>query len=313
MPNNLKVALVTGATGFIGSHLARRLINEGWKVNVFVRESSDFWRIRDISRKLKIHIVDLRSREQVSNALNSINPEYIFHLAIGGVYGGTTLTDYELFESNLVGTVNLIESAKQISYKALIVTGSSGEYGMKSDVMKESDVCEPANVYGITKYASTLYSILAAKNNSKPIVVLRPFSPFGPGEVTTRLVGYAITNALKSADLALANPDSVRDFIYVEDLIDAYLQCAPLADKYKGEIFNIGSGKETSIRRIVEKILELTGSKSKIKWNSQTSRPGESSRWQADVSKAKELLKWEPKHTLEEGIRKTIQWYKTNG
>lgn len=309
--NNSRIALVTGATGFIGSHLVRRLINEGYKVNIFVRKSSDTWRINDVLSKLKVHLVDLRDPKKVKEALLNIKPEYIFHLAISGVYSGSGIEDRDLFETNLVGTVTLIEAANNINYKALIHTGSTGEYGQKSEIMKETDVCEPANAYGIGKYAATQYASLVAKEKSKPIIILRPFTPFGPRENLGRLINYAITKALKNEELQLSNPGSVRDFIYIEDLINAYLVSISHASQYRGEVFNIGSGQEYTIKYVVEKIKELAGSSSVITWNTQVSRPGESAKWQADISKAKRILGWQPTHNLEEGLIKTIQWFKS--
>lgn len=308
--NNSRIALVTGATGFIGSNLVRRLLGEGYDVHILSRDVSRAWRVKDILSSLRVHEIDLRDADKLEKVVVEVKPDYIFHLAIGGVYTGPNLSDRDLFEMNLMGTINLIEAANKIDYKAFVNTGSSGEYGKKDLIMKETDVCEPANSYGITKYAATLYASLIARSKNKPIVTLRLFSPYGPYEDPNRLISYVIKTALKNEKLLMASPNSVRDFIYVEDIAEAYIKCLVVASKYRGEIFNIGSGREVTVEQAVNKIIELSGSKSSLKWNTKPPSLGESSRWQADISKAKSLLNWSPRFSLGDGLVKTIEWFR---
>ncbi|KKP30847.1 MAG: dTDP-glucose 4,6-dehydratase [Parcubacteria group bacterium GW2011_GWC2_32_10] len=212
----------------------------------------------------------------------------------------------------VVGLVNLLEACNQCDYTAFINTGSSSEYGLKDKIMNEEDVCHPLNAYGISKYAATLYASFTAKTQSHPIITLRLFSPFGPYDDKSRFVTYAIIQAMRGEEMQLANPDSVRDFIYSEDVIDAYINSMDKTSRHKGEIFNIGSGRESKISEAVSKILELTGSKSSVIWNAQSPRSWESVCWQADISKAKKLLGWQPKYDLNSGLIKTVAWFKKN-
>ena len=308
-----KTALVTGATGFIGSNLARRLLYDGYETHILSRDIDRAWRVRDILSDLHAHEIDLRDMDGLKKVVVEVKPDYIFHLAIGGVYSGPDLSVRALFETNLIGTIYLLEASDKIDYKAFVNTGSSGEYGKKDTVMKETDMCVPANSYGVTKYAATLYASLIAKTKNKPIVTLRPFSPFGPYEDPNRLIGYAVRTALKGEELLIASPNSVRDFIYVEDIADAYMKCLAVAIKHQGEIFNIGSGREVAIKTVIDKIMELSGSKSLVRWNIKPPSLGESPHWQADISKAKSCLDWEPRHSLAEGLQKTIAWFNKNG
>lgn len=304
--------LVTGATGFVGSNLVRRLINDGYEVHVFTRKTSDKWRISDILPMLENHIVDLNEEERLKNLLAQIKPDVIFHLANAGVYGGLHLPEKKVIETNFLGTVNLINACNDVDYKCFVNTGSSAEYGPKKHAMKESDLCEPVNIYGISKCAATLYGNFIAKKNDKPIIGFRLFSPFGSYDDKSRLMTYAIMNALQNQPLMLANPNAVRDYIYIEDVLDLYLQSIKLALELKGEVFNIGSGSQKTISYVVNKIIEITNSKSEINWNSFSGREHDTEKWEADIEKVSKYFNWHPKYHIDDGIRQTILWFKSN-
>lgn len=304
--------LVTGATGFVGSNLLRRLISHGHDIHILTRNLSDKWRIIDCFSDLHNHTVDLRKQAELKVLINKIEPDVIFHLATSGMYGGVSRPDSEVIETNLLGTVNLINACNNTDYKCFINTGSSSEYGPKKEPMKETDLCEPVNLYGISKCAATLYGQSIARTRDKPIIGLRLFSPFGPFDDKSRLMTYAITNALANKPLLLGNPNAVRDYIYIEDVLDVYLQSIEIASGIKGEVFNVGSGSQTSISYIVNKIIEITDSKTKITWNSFPGRTHDTEKWEADVEKIGRSFNWRPKYRIDDGIRQTISWFENN-
>ncbi|NJD76981.1 MAG: NAD-dependent epimerase/dehydratase family protein [Candidatus Methanoperedens sp.] len=304
--------LVTGAAGFVGSNLTRRLIKEGYEVHIITRETSDYWRIKDMLPCLKNHVADLLDEDGLKTVIQQINPDVIFHLANAGVYGGVHLPEKKVVETNFIGTMNLISASNDIDYKCFINTGSSAEYGPKKFPMKETDLCEPINVYGVSKCAATLYGNYIARIKDKPIIGLRLFSPFGPYDDKSRLMTYAITNALWNKPLSLGNPNAVRDYIYTEDVLDIYLQSINIASELKGEVFNLGSGSQATISYIVNKIIEITGSKSEIKWNSFPGRAHDTEKWEADVEKISKCFNWHPKYHIDDGIRQTISWFENN-
>lgn len=304
--------LVTGATGFIGANLVRRLHQEGCEVHITTRKNSNKWRLKGILPKLTDHLVDLREEEKLKRVVRRIKPNIIYHLANAGLYGGVSLSEKELIETNILGTVNLIKACANIDYTCFVNTGSSSEYGTKNDPMKETDICQPVNMYGIVKLASTLYGNFAAKTCDEPIVCLRLFSPFGSYNDQSRLITYAIVNTLLNRPLELANPQAVRDFIFIEDVIDAYLKLIDLAPKFKGGIFNIGSGSQTSVATVVEKIIQFTNSNSSIRWHTIDSQAQDSPMWEADITKAVSCLDWRPSHSFDQGLKKTILWFKEN-
>jgi len=307
------IAFVTGATGFVGSHLVRRLLEGKFETHILTRTTSSQWRISDLKDKVYNHHADLCDKKLLSDVIKDVNPTHIFHLAVAGVYGGAHLPDKNLFEINTFGTLNLIEAANAIDYHAFINTGSSAEYGKKLNPMAEEDVCEPITAYGIAKLASTLYASFVGKTQSRPIITLRLFSPFGPYDDSSRLITYTINQAIRNDCIKLGNPNSVRDFIYISDIIEAYIQSLAKASLYKGEIFNIGSGNEYSAKTVVDAIKQLLSSECATEWNNSGNfRLWESVRWQADIAKAQALLEWKPATTLEHGLAETIQWFKEN-
>ncbi|MEM2900288.1 MAG: GDP-mannose 4,6-dehydratase [Thermoplasmata archaeon] len=304
--------LVTGATGFVGANLARHLLKEGYDVHIFVRATSNLWRIEDIATQMKIYILDLLEKEKVYSVVHEIRPTLIFHLATAGIYGGVHPDEYQAIDTNLVGTINLINACNDIDYKCFVNTGSSSEYGKKKNPMKEDDICEPNTIYGITKLAATLYAVNVGRKNGKPIVTLRLFSPYGPYDDSRRLISYVISNSLRNKPLSLSNPNSVRDYIFIDDVIEAYMSCIQKADYCKGETFNIGSGVQRKISEVVEIILQKVGSNLKPNWGSIAGRDYEPEIWQADITKARKHLNWHPKYRLEEGLERTINWFKDN-
>lgn len=304
--------LITGATGFIGSNLTRKLLQEGCEVHILSQPFLNKWRLINILTKLNEHTGDLLEAGKLKKLIREIKPEVIFHLAAAGVFGGVSPSEEELIKVNFLGTVNLINACSDINYKCFVNTGSSSEYGPKDNPMKETDICQPINTYGVSKLAALLYGSFIAKTKNKPIIGLRLFSPFGPFDNQQRLISSVIIKSLQNEEILLSNPNGVRDFIFIEDVVGAYLKSINLASQFKGEVFNLASGRETSVSEIVKIIYQLTNSKSKIKWGQISPRPWDNPHWQADISKISHCFIWKPKYSLKQGLEKTIQWFKNN-
>lgn len=303
--------LITGATGFVGACLTRELVRQKKHVSIIVRDKRLNWRLHDIASKLDIYECDLLSKS-LDTAVSKIMPTYIFHLASYGSLPSEKLID-QMIDVNIRGTINLINATKRHKFKLFINTGSSSEYGIKSTKMKESDTIAPVNDYGITKAAATLFCYKEAIRNNFPIVTFRLFSPYGYFEDKTRLIPSVIMRALKNQSIELSSPNNVRDFIFIEDVVDAYIK-ATGSKSNLGEIFNIGTGKQHQISDVVNLVLQITNSNSKIVWGKakKQTRQIEPIRWEADISKAKEILKWHSQHDLHTGLKKTIEWFRKN-
>lgn len=307
-----KKIFVTGGAGFIGSHLAKRLIREDYDVHVLIRPSSDLYRIKDILPAIKCHKGDLSDFRGLRNIIEGIKPSGVFHLAVSPIMSGAMAPAEEVIKSNFLGTVNLINVLERLDYDFFINTGSFLEYGLKDKPLKESDLCQPLELYSVTKLAGTLYAQLVAKTKNKPIITFRLFTPYGPYIQKGRFIYEVIVNALENKEIKLTQPNNVRDFIFVDDIVDLYLEAAEKAQKYKGEIFNAGNGQQKELKYVVDNVLEITGSKSKVSYGALSKVVYDSNMWQADMNKTFSKFLWRPKYDIKAGLKKTIEWFKEN-
>ncbi|MDE2001734.1 MAG: NAD-dependent epimerase/dehydratase family protein [Patescibacteria group bacterium] len=300
--------VITGASGFIGSNLVRRMAESRSDIHAFIRSGSDLWRLADLLPKITVHSIDLTDRRDVFDRIRIIKPKTVFHAAAHGVHSFQKDSD-KIGAVNLRGTKNILDASIKSGFEIFINTGSSSEYGLKNEPMKETDSLEPRSPYAISKAAATAYCQNMSSLMKLPIITLRPFSVYGPYEAPTKFIPTLLNALLGNTCPPLASPGIARDYIFIDDLVDAYLT-ASLRPDLGGEIFNIGSGKQTTLKEVVELAIRLTGADIKPKWG--TMKPGEwdATVWQADISKAKSMLRWRPKNTLEEGLIKTINWMK---
>ena len=306
MAGEAKNVFITGATGFIGSNLSRFLLKKGYRVNILLRKKSDTSNLDDILHLLIIHKGELSNKNNLKRILEKIKPTYIFHLAS---YGNSS-TQKELnkmIEVNFLGLYNLLDASLGVKYKSFVISGSSSEYGFKNKPMRETDILEPNSYYSATKSAASLLAQSFALENNKPIKILRLFSVYGPFEDKNRLIPTAISKALQNKDIFITKGKIKRDFIYVDDVVEAFYKVMITITK-KGEIINIGTGKHYDNKDIAEKIKKIINKKIKIKLGKFPKRSWDTNFWVADVKKAKKILKWAPKNTLNEGLKKTIEW-----
>lgn len=299
-----KAILITGGAGFIGASLIRKLIKLNYNVNLVLKESSDLWRVKDILSKIKIYHTDLLNKKKLIEIVKKINPNFIIHLATYTNYGNQTDAE-KMLEVNIKGTMNLLLASKNIDYKLFINTGSSSEYGNKNQPMNEKDCLEPISFYAVTKASASLLCQAFAREYRKPIVTLRPFSVFGPYEEAKRFIPTAIRAITKNESIKLTEGAQRRDFIYIEDVVDAYIKAMSKGKKLSGKILNIGTGKEYANDEVVEKLFKIAGKKVKIKKGAFPKKLWDTSHWVADITMSKKFLDWKPKFTLEQGLKKT--------
>ena len=302
--------LITGPAGFIGSNLLRKCVDEKLNVNVFLRKSSNTWRIEDILDKVQVHNVDLSNTKEVQDKILRIKPRTIFHLAAYGAYEYQDEID-NIKQAILDATMNLIRACSITGFNIFVNTGSNSEYGFKRFPMKETDLLTPNSYYAVFKAASSMFCQYESISKKLPIVTVRPFHVYGPYEEKTRLIPTLISKFLNNECPPLTAPDIARDMIYVEDVVNFYLFLTNQNIDY-GSIFNLGTGAQYSLQEVVDLTLKLTDSKVKPIWNTMQKRKWDQISWEADINKVKKFFGWTPINNLENGLSKTINWYKNH-
>jgi nucleoside-diphosphate-sugar epimerase len=306
-----KGILITGGAGFVGSCLARQLADSDNRVGLLVLEQEDLWRVNDILSSLSILKADLRDYSAVSRQVREFAPDVVFHLATYGGMSGQN-NDNRIVETNILAAANLLLALRETDYNAFVNVGSSSEYGLMDKPMAETDRPQPVSSYGRSKLAATHLCESYASAYGMPNVTLRLFSPYGPYEDARRLVPSVILSCLKGIDPALGSAESVRDFVFVMDAVDALLEAAIQIDKLKGRIINIGSGIQRSVGEVADMIIELVGNDVRPIWGAVKPSQPEPKAWLADIGLVAELMGWQPRYDLRSGLSKTVEWFRAN-
>lgn len=306
-----KTVLITGGAGFIGANLTRKLIELNCNVNLILKKTSDLWRIKDVLDKVQIYYADLLDKNILIKIIHKINPVFIIHLATYSNYRNQSDAE-QMMKANTEGTLNLLIASKNINYKIFINAGSSSEYGIKEKPMNENDILEPISFYAATKASATLLCQVFAKEYQKPIVTLRPFSAYGPREDGKRFIPTIIKAVIENKTIKLTKGVQRRDFIYIDDVVDICIKTMSQEKKLSGQALNMGTGLEYTNDEVVKMLFSITGKKVKIEKGAFPKRLWDTSHWVADTTKIKRILNWKPKFTLEEGLRKTYEWYEKN-
>ena len=301
-------ALITGGTGFVGANLARRLLAEGCEVHLLVRPGFRNWRIRSVEKDLRFCAAAIEDAEGVDGAVAAVKPETVFHLAAHGAYPDQT-DRRRMFDTNVLGTRNIINAALGAEVRSLVVAGSSSEYGRRSRPHSETDEPQPESDYARTKAAATDWCSWKARRTGAAITTLRLYSVYGKWEEPTRLIPRLIVEGAQGRRPPLANPATARDFVYVDDAVEAFLLAARHAPPEHGAIYNVGSGRQTTLAEAVRAASKLFDIKTEPAWTTMPDRSWDTPSWVADNRLIREQLGWEPKIGFEEGLRKTMEWY----
>lgn len=236
------------------------------------------------------HTFSLEDREETMSMIEGIRPEIIYHLAAAGTaVGRVSLGIDDLIRTNTLGTIHLIDAALAVGCQHFINTGSSSEYGQKDSPMSESDILEPNNLYGISKSGATQYASYMKQYKSFPIITYRLFAVYGPYEEMHRLIPILCRHVLEGTSPELSSPDSVRDFIYIEDVIEAYLR-ADSAIESALSVINLGTGTQYSIDEVVHLLRKITGLSLEPHYGVKSLNQLEPRMWKSDPTHMKKTL-----------------------
>lgn len=302
-----KKILITGAGGFLGACATYYFEGRGFSVFAGVRKAEGHWRLSESGAK--IALIDIASKSSVENALDAAKPDAIINFAAYGAYPTREQDETLMAKTNAEGASNLVDAAIRHNVGKFIQIGSSSEYGQKEKPMSENDTPSPETPYGKTKLEGS--KIVLENAGGIDACVIRPFSPYGEWDDGKRLVPTLIRAALAGVSARLSSPRPKRDFLYVGDF-NGGITAALDANGAAGEAFNIGGGNQLDIAQMAQIVNNAIPSGKPPEYGTMENPRSEPAMWQADISKAKKMLGWEPKISHEIGIGKTAEWMKTH-
>jgi len=313
-----KNVLITGAGGFVGSHLAEHLVFLGANVKAFVRYNSrnDYGQLEYLPKntlsKITVIAGDLRDQDAVRDVVE--DSDIIFHLGSLIAIPYSYIHPIEVIETNILGTTNVLIAAKNNNVEKIIHTSTSEVYGTARYVpIDEKHPLQGQSPYSASKIGADMIATSFQKSYNLPIAIIRPFNTYGPRQSSRAIIPTIITQALTRNVIRLGSTHPTRDFTFISDTIEGFVRIAE-EKKSIGELINIGSSFEISIDDLAEKILTLLRSNAKIEIDKERIRPkfSEVERLYADCTKAKNLLNWKPHVKLNEGLKRTIKWISEN-
>jgi dTDP-glucose 4,6-dehydratase len=310
-----KRVLVTGAGGFIGSHLVELLVREGHKVRALVRyngrdDRGHLDRLPDeVKAAIEVHRGDLKDPEAIRNAVN--DREWVFHLGALIAIPYSYQNPLDVVQTNVVGTAHVLDAARTSStLERVVLTSTSEVYGTAQFVpITESHPLRGQSPYAATKIGADALGESYHRAFGLPVSILRPFNTFGPRQSARAIIPTIISQALTRSKLKLGSLDPRRDLTYVKDTAAGFLAIAS-CEAAVGRVVNIGRGDDLTIGELVEQIAALLGKTLEVETDPVRVRPAASEvgRLLAGTALAKELMGWSPRFSLEEGLAETIDW-----
>jgi dTDP-glucose 4,6-dehydratase len=310
-----KTIVVTGAGGFIGSHLVEQLVHEGARVRAMLRYTSRGQRgaldlvADDVRDSVDVTLGDVRDFDAVREICRGA--QAIFHLAalVGIPYSYEH--PQEVIDTNIMGTSNVLLAAKESgALERIVLTSTSEVYGSALRIpMDEDHPLQAQSPYSATKIAADALGLSFHRSFALPVTIVRPFNAYGPRQSARAVIPTILSQALAGMTLRLGTLDTTRDFTYVADTARGFAAVAA-SDDALGEVVNVGSGTEVSIRDVVRAAGEVVGRELKVEGDDQRLRPpaSEVSRLHSDSAKAAKLAGWRAGVSLEDGLRATADW-----
>jgi nucleoside-diphosphate-sugar epimerase len=310
--------LVTGISGFIGSYLAERLLKEGHEVAGFARQTNrlNHPAFQRLLGKVQMYYGSITDAQAVKQVMRDYQPEVVGHTAAISPVAYSFDHPHEVFETNATGTINVAEAALREcrNLKRFIFCSSMETYGRNSKrtAFTEEDAQIPSAPYGVAKVAAEKYVQYLAMAHNFPGVSFRQTNAYGRKENDYFVVEAIITQMLKGNICRLGEPAPVRNFIFIEDLLDLWTKMIHAGPEVNGHVFNTGPDNGLSICELAAKISGIMDWKGEIQWHTRPVRPGEIPYLNSSCEKAKQMLGWEPKVSLTEGLSRTVDIWAEN-
>ena len=313
----MKKVLITGASGFIGSHTVESALDRGYSVRVFLRYNSTGYvgNLRFLGKKLKeieIFWGDIRDYTSVLRAVKGV--DYVIHLAaqISVPYSFQNPIDFAM--NNVVGTTNILKASVECGISKFVYTSTSEIFGGSDEPLNEDSLRIPKSPYSASKVGADAMVKSFFYTYDLNTLILRPFNTFGPRQSIRALIPWIIYQGLRSEKVKLGNLEPKRDFTYVKDTVEGILLSLE-KETEGGDEINLGTGRSFSVMEVVEVVSKVLGKDLKVEVEENFKRPKKAEVFNliADNSKAKRVLGWEPKWSFEEGVRETVEYVRSLG
>jgi len=300
--------LITGSNGFVGRHLSATLIARGARVSKIVRPGKLLEQTAGGQ-----YAIDLVDRDSVLRVFDLLQPTYVVHLASSKYRGDDSVQRRDAYIENLSTSLNLIDACRAVTnFQRMIFLGTCDEYGSVDPPYNEKQSPMPTNGYGVSKLAVTKILLELCERHQFPSVVLRPTVIYGPGQSDDMFVSTLIRSLLAGSHFETTLGGQTRDFVYVDDVVEAVIKALLVGDRSNGMIVNIGSGQSITIREVATMVADMIGPRAidLLRFGSIPYRLNEVMNYSASIVRARERLGWVPQTSLRDGLLRTVQSFR---
>lgn len=288
--------LVTGGTGFVGQHLVQALVSTGKEVFVASRNAAKLAGVQIVPG-------DLAQPGEVARLLEAVRPNVVFNLT-GRRSKASTDQVAETIRINLMVAIELVTESLRRAVRKIILVGSAEEYGDQIMPVSEDAALKPRSIYGASKAAMTLHALALYETSRAPVIVVRPFSVYGPGAPRHMFVAEAADCAARGVAFQMTDGIQKRDLVHVTDVVQGLLAAAVVPEAV-GKVFNLGTGVSHSMRDVAEALWRLSGTSAALQIGARAKPPGDLKETCANIDRARSMLGWLPRVELEDGLRST--------
>lgn len=304
----IKKILITGANGFIGSHLVDLLVMQKYEIHVLVRKTSDLSRLSEHKKNIKYHYLEVGLLE----IFRAVNPDIVIHLATKYIKAHSSITEVdEMLDSNIKFPTQLCETMLAAGVKYFINTGTCFEYKLDSKPLTEDSEIEPYNFYAATKIAFNDIIKYYSSRNMLTVIDLKLFFPYGEKD-NEKVITFLINSLIQGKEIEMSEGEQQLNFTYVKDICVAYLSAIKQISSLSGyNSFNVGTNKVYSIKEIVTELEKISNKKLKVKWGVKPYPTNEIFYMNCNPQKIKNILKWSPMNSLRQGLENAYIYYQS--
>ena len=304
--------LVTGASGFLGSHASDSLVSRGADVHVFIRNTSSTALLADVKDRIAFHYGDLTDYGSLLGCFQSSKPEIVFHLAGDASArrseGGWNAVRASI-ETNLLGTINVLRAASESEgVESVVRVGGLEEYGHSPTPFRELNREQPVSAYSAAQVAAAHFCQALQPDLAFQVVTIRPALVYGPRQGQRFFIPQLIESCLSGTDFDMTDGTQSRDIVYVDDVVDG-LMLAGMKDDQRGAVINLSSGREHAISEIAEQVVRLTGSSIQLRRGSRPTHHSDLRHLVGSTDHAERTIGWRARTSMREGLERTVQWH----